>query len=199
MSTAADRGREVRSRLLGAAAELIAERGWAAVSTRVLAERAGVAAGLVHYHFASVQALLTEAAVGVMREATVALGSTLRRARTPAEAVELLATSLDGYTGSDPSSLLFVETYLAAARDPELRGAVAEVFAEFRTQLAAWLGEHGVTAPEATAAVLGAAVDGLVLQRALDPAVTAETVAPVLVRMLTGGGGPAAENTGGRA
>jgi len=59
----------VRQRLLDTAAELIAERGWTAVSKRLVAERAGVAAGLVHYHFTSVQALLSAAAVGVMRQA----------------------------------------------------------------------------------------------------------------------------------
>ncbi|MGH3673909.1 MAG: TetR/AcrR family transcriptional regulator, partial [Pseudonocardiaceae bacterium] len=41
VQTAAERGREVRLRLLGSAAELIAERGWTGVSTRILAERAG--------------------------------------------------------------------------------------------------------------------------------------------------------------
>src|SRR5215218_10063879 len=66
--TAADRGREVRRRLVQAARELVPERGWAAVSTRTVAERAGVAPGLVHYHFASLQALLAEAAVGAMRD-----------------------------------------------------------------------------------------------------------------------------------
>jgi AcrR family transcriptional regulator len=182
--TAAGRGREVRERLLGAAAELIAERGWTAVSTRTVAERAGVAPGLVHYHFTSVQALLSEAAVGVMRQAAAMFGPTLAGARTPAEAVALLVASLDEFTGSDPVSVLFVETYLAATRDPGLRDAVAGVIAEFRVELAGWLGERGVPAPEATAAVLGAAVDGLVLQRALDPTVSAETITPVLARLL---------------
>jgi AcrR family transcriptional regulator len=184
-TTAADRGREVRRRLLTAAAELIAERGWTAVSTRVVAERAGVAGGLVHYHFASVQALLSEAAVGVMREATALLAPTLARARNPAEAVELLVSSLDVYTGSDPVSTLFSETYLAASRDPRLAQAVAEVIAEFRAPLARWLGDHGIAAPDATAAVLGAAIDGLVLQRALDPTLTAGAVTPVLARLCT--------------
>lgn len=179
-----DRGREVRGRLLSAAADLIAERGWTAVSTRILAERAGVAPGLVHYHFASVQTLLSEAAVGVMRRATAMIGPTLARAHTPEEAVALLVASLDEYTGSDPVSVLFVETYLAATRDPQLREAVAGVITEFRTQLAGWLGERGVPAPEATAAVLGAAVDGLVMQRALDPTVTAASITPVLTRLL---------------
>jgi AcrR family transcriptional regulator len=184
VATAADRGRAVRERLLVAAAELIAERGWTAVSTRTVAERAGVAPGLVHYHFASVQALLSEAAVGVMRQAAAMVGPTLAGAQTPAVAVTLLVASLDEYTGNDPLSVLFVETYLAATRDPGLRDAVAGVIAEFRAQLAGWLGERGVPAPEATAAVLGAAVDGLVMQRALDPTVTAETIVPVLTRLL---------------
>lgn len=183
MPTSAERGREVRQRLLAAAAELIAERGWAAVSTRLLAERAGVAPGLVHYHFASLPALLTEAAVGVLRATAAALGPLLDRADTPAEALTMLVGWLDGYTGSDPTSVLFMETYLAATRDPALHAAVAEVTAEFRAGFASWLATHGVPDPEATAAVLGAAVDGLVIHRALDPALTAEVLAPVLARL----------------
>lgn len=182
--TAAERGREVRRKLLAAAVALIAERGWTAVSTRVVAERAGVAPGLVHYHFSSVQALLSEAAVGVMREVGAMLAPTLAAAGTPAAAMTALASALDPYTGDDPVSVLFTETYLAATRDPELRAAVAGVITEFRAGLADWLGTHGVAAPEATAAVVGAAIDGLVLQRALDPTLTAETIAPVLTRLL---------------
>lgn len=188
MSTVADRGREVRQRLLGATAELIAQRGWTAVSTRVVAERAGVAAGVVHYHFGSVQALRSAAAVGVLREAAGSMGPMLARAETPAEAVELLVASLDEYTGSDPVSVVFIETYLAATRDPQLRAAVAEVIAEFREQLAGWFGARGVATPAATAAVLGSAIDGLVIQRVLDPTLTAEIITPVLVRMLAPAG-----------
>ncbi|GAB3430928.1 TetR/AcrR family transcriptional regulator [Actinophytocola sediminis] len=183
MPTAAERGRDVRRRLVSAAAELIAERGWAAVSTRMVAERAGVAAGLVHYHFSSVAALLTEAAVGVMRETADALGPLLAQAGTPADAVRLLAGWLDGYTGSDPTSVVFMETYLAATRDRQLRDAIADITVEFRDQLGAWLGEHGVPAPSATAAVLGSAIDGLVIQRALDHTLTAEAITLVLTRL----------------
>lgn len=191
-ATMADRGREVRQRLLAAAVELIAERGWTAVSTRVVAERAGVTAGLVHYHFASVQTLLRTAAIGAMRETATMLDPVLAQARTPAEAVTLLVSALDAYTGDDSTSVLFVETYLAATRDPDLREGVAAVIAEFRARLATWLGQHGIPDPEATAAVLGSAIDGLVMQRALDPTLTAAMVTPVLTRMLIQIG----ENTG---
>lgn len=180
--TAAERGREVRRRLLDAAVALIAERGWGAVSTRMLAERAGVAPGLVHYHFSSVQALLSEAAVGAMREVAGLLEPAL--AGTPADAIPAMLSALDPYTGDDPTSVLFTETYLAATRDPALRAEVAEVITDFRSRLGAWFGAHGVADPDATAAVVGAAIDGLVLQRALDPGLTAAAVAPVLTRLL---------------
>jgi AcrR family transcriptional regulator len=180
----AERGDQVRRRLLEAAAELIPERGWAAVSTRAVAERAGLAAGLVHYHFGSVQSLLSRAALRVMRHAAAAADPLLAGARDADGVVDALIGSLGSYTGTDPVSVLFVETYLAATRDPSLRDGVAEVITQFRAGLAARLAELGVAEPEDTAAVLGAAMDGLVLQRALDPTLSAAAVRPVIRRAL---------------
>jgi AcrR family transcriptional regulator len=180
----AERGDQVRQRLLDAAAELIPERGWTAVSTRSIAERAGLAAGLVHYHFGSVQALLSRAALVVMRRTAAEADPLLAEARDPDGVVDALMGSLGSYTGTDPVSVLFVETYLAATRDPALRDGVAEVIRQFRAGLATRLAELGVAEPAGTAAVLGAAVDGLVLQRALDPTLSAAEVRPVLRRAL---------------
>lgn len=182
MVTSSERGREVRQRLLSAAAELIAERGWAAVSTRLLAERAGVAGGLVHYHFPSLRALLSEAAVGVLRQLADQVDSVLADATTPQEAVDRMLGGLDEYSGRDPVSLLFVETYLAATRDPSLAAAVAAVVAEVRGRFADWLAMQGVPDPADTAATVVAAIDGVMLHRALDPGLTSGVVAPVLGR-----------------
>jgi len=179
-----ERGQEVRQRLLDAAVELIVERGWAAVSTRAVAERAGLTAGLVHYHFGSVQALLSRAAIGAMRRTAADLGPVLAGVDDAAGLAEALVASSDAYSGTDPVSVLFVETYLAATRDPELRAGVAEVITDFRRELATRLGELGVAEPEDTATVLGAAMDGLVLQRALDPTLPAGAVRPVIRRLL---------------
>lgn len=179
------KGQEARERLLRAATELIAERGWTGVSTRLLAERAGVGAGVVHYHFPSVQALLSEAALDAMRLAMTQLGPVLGQAETTDDVLDLLLASLERYTGRDPVSLLFVETYLASTRDRRLRRAVARVVAEFRREAAHWLDEHGVDRPDQTAAVLAAAIDGVLLHRSLSPDLTAASVAPVLRRMLT--------------
>ncbi|WP_367128167.1 TetR/AcrR family transcriptional regulator [Saccharothrix sp. HUAS TT1] len=170
----------VRQRLLHAAAELIAEKGWGAVSTRVLAERAGVGSGVVHYHFDSTQAVLVQAAVGALRDAVTGLTGLLDRAATPEDALRLLLAALDGHGGQE----LFTETFLAATRNDELRHAVAEVLVEFRRTLAEWLASRGVPTPEATAAVLAAAVDGVLLHRALSPDLTAGAVVPVLGRVL---------------
>ncbi|MGH3669762.1 MAG: TetR/AcrR family transcriptional regulator [Pseudonocardiaceae bacterium] len=190
VQTAAERGREVRLRLLGSAAELIAERGWTGVSTRILAERAGVAPGLVHYHFPSLQTLLRDAALGMISDLLSTVESLFENAPTLDAGVNMMLGSLDAYTGSDPTSLLFTETYLAATRDETLRKDLSALIAEFRRQLTQWLIKHGASNARNTAAVLAAAIDGVMLHRALDPDLTSSMVAPVLRQLISSGAAP---------
>ncbi len=171
-------------RLLAAAAELIPERGWSAVSTRVLAERAGVSSSVVHYHYPSIQSVLREAALGLVTRLVGELDAVLARADTAAGAVRELLAAIRAYSGTDPASLLAIETYLAASRDEQLHAGIAEALAEFRTRLGRWLGEHTVPAPEPTAAVLAAALDGLVLHRGLDPNLDSTAIDEVLARLV---------------
>ncbi|WP_016906058.1 TetR/AcrR family transcriptional regulator [Streptomyces xiaopingdaonensis] len=182
--TAPRTSQEVRRRLQEAAAELIAELGWGAVSTRTVAGRARVGPGLVHYHFDSLQDLLRQATVGVMRRLTGELTALLDDAGTPEEGLERIVGALFGYAPEDPDSLLFIEAYLAATRDEELRRALGEVMGEAAAPLARWLAERCVPAAEETATVLFAALDGLMLYRSLHPGLTAEDVLPVLARTL---------------
>ncbi|MEV0648005.1 TetR/AcrR family transcriptional regulator [Phytomonospora sp. NPDC050363] len=163
---ATERGREVRRGLLAAAVELITELGWNAVSTRILAERAGVRPGLVHYHFASLPALLNEAATGAI--ARFADTAPLTAELSLDDGLDLLVGTIAEAPGA--ISLLFSETYLAATRDPDLRRRVGELTAAFNSSLAGWLASHGHPAPSPTATVLTAALDGLALHKALDPA-----------------------------
>jgi AcrR family transcriptional regulator len=185
--TAADRGREVRLQLLSAAAELIAELGWTAVSTRILAERAGVTPGLVHYHFPSLQALLRDAALGMISDLLSGIESIFDNARALDRGVEMMLGSLDAYTGSDRTSLLFTEAYLAARRDETLRIELIALVDEFQRKLARWLSEQGANTPDDTAAVLAAAIDGVMLHRPLNPQLTSSAVAPVLRRLVVPG------------
>ena len=183
---AAARGREVRQRLLLAAAELIPQRGWAAVSTRILAERAGVTPSVVHYHFPSMPALLNEAVIGQMRQVLAGVDEVLEAASSPDRLIESLLASVDSYSGVDPMSLLFIEAYLASSRDAELAREIEDVVRGFRERLSRWLDEGGVAEPAATAAVLAAVVDGLLLHRGLGAPTPPAALATVL-RRLTGG------------
>jgi AcrR family transcriptional regulator len=54
------RGAETRLRILDAAREVLAERGYSGASTRAVADRAGVPLSLVHYHFGDKRSLLVD-------------------------------------------------------------------------------------------------------------------------------------------
>jgi AcrR family transcriptional regulator len=68
------RGRSTRTQLIAAAAEVLRESGYAATSMRSVADKAGAALSLVHYHFGSQRGLL----VAVLEELT---GELLERQR----------------------------------------------------------------------------------------------------------------------
>ena len=174
------RGHTVRIRLLTAAADLIGEIGWNAVSTRNLADRAGVGPGLVHYHFDSLQALLRQAALAEMRHVLEEVNTAAGEAANLAEGLDATLSQLDDYTGADPSSRLVIEAYLAATRDSELHAQMAEVMLGWRAAVSEALGAAGHPHPDAAVALLLAVLDGLVLQKGLDPDLSHTAVAPLL-------------------
>lgn len=59
-----------------------------------------------------------------------------------------------------------------------------DIIVDMRRLLADWFGGHGVADPEGTAAVLIAAIDGVLMHRAVRPDLTAASVAPVLRAIL---------------
>ncbi|WP_225729340.1 MULTISPECIES: TetR/AcrR family transcriptional regulator [unclassified Nocardia] len=167
MVTSAEQGRETRDRLMDAAVELIAERGWGAVTTRMLAERAGLRPGLVHYHFNSVNDLLIDAALRMARRlgASVLDGALTQ---SGAAGVRYLLDAIELYTAADVDTRVFSEMLLAATRYERLQHGLGEVLREFRAAVATWL-DGAVPDPAATAVVLTAALDGLILHRLIDP------------------------------
>lgn len=168
MATALEHGDQTRARLLRAAGELIAERGWGSVTTRLVAERAGVRPGLVHYHFSSVTDLLIEAALRVVRAETGRMTAAVT-ALPGEQGLTLLLEAAGSYTPEDTTTLVFTETMLAATRHERLRGELAGVLRECREILARWLRDQGAADDaSASAAVLLAAFDGLVLHRIID-------------------------------
>lgn len=164
--TAVRRGSPVPQRLLDTAVELIAEVGWDAVSTRLLADRAGVASGLVHYHFSSVRVLLRGAALAAIDAALAAAIDAVRSGADLPGGLDALAARLERPT-PDRLAVLFVESLCAAHRDPVLRAALTVRLRAFRAGLAAWLADCGDPAPQRTAAVLATAIDGILVRRAV--------------------------------
>lgn len=180
------RGTATRSRLLAAAAELVVEVGWGAVSTRMVSSRAGVPTGSVHYHFGSVDHLLRAATAQALAALTEHVGAVLGSAPLDAGIeclVELVALS----AGDDGSQVLLGEVLLQATRDDDIRSDVARLLGDLRSEVAACLRRQGRTEDaDATATVLVAALDALGVHRSLDPAMSLDGVAAVLRR--TAGG-----------
>jgi AcrR family transcriptional regulator len=158
-----------------AAAELIAEVGWGRVTTRAVAARADLPHGAVSYHFRGKQELLMEAALHTF-EAAIPLGDFAELASVD-DLIGLIAAELVDRDGIDPVlSRLMFEAMREAERDPQLRGRMAAMMAEYRrlmTDAVAADQERGTTLtaapPSAIATVLAAAGDGLLLHALLDP------------------------------
>lgn len=184
-------GSETRQRLLTAAAELVPELGWSAVSTRLVAQRAGVRPGVVHYHFPSVTDLLVDATVPVLAALIDEMVGLLDAAEdVPAGVDAMLGAATGyaaGYAADEPASRLTAEAFLAATRVPRLREELAAVLAQARARLAEWLRRCGAAEDaEATATVLAAVFDGLILHLAVDQQTDLAGAARVLRSLGTG-------------
>lgn len=170
-----------RERLLQAAIDLIAERGWGGVTTRMVADRAGVNQALVHYHYQTVPGLLREAAYSAM---SAVFGPSM--VRLPM--VRLLGTEdpLDGLRGAmeavseidpnAPEARVVIEATVQMARDPELNSKMKEMLPMFRSllndRLEAAQDRGGLVPrvqPAGLAVALAAMLDGLALHRMIDP------------------------------
>lgn len=182
--TSIQQGRKTRERLMDAAVVLIAEHGWGAVTTGMVAERAGLRVALVHYHFPTMKDLLIDASLrlaqyfgsGVLEDALAQPGST---------GVEQLLGALAPYADAEPDSRVFSEILLASTRYERLREGLRPMLRGFRSAIATWLHSEGVADPEATAAVLLATLDGLILDQVIDPSLSTQGFDEPL-RRLTG-------------
>jgi AcrR family transcriptional regulator len=129
-----------RERILAAAVKRIAVEGIDGVRIARIAMDAGVSSSLVHYHFASREALLAEALDYSYAHAGDVRVSTDELPR--ASHAERLQAMIDQCLPTTPSLtedwVLWVELWLRAVRHPELRPIAEELYA----RLNAWFAEE---------------------------------------------------------
>jgi AcrR family transcriptional regulator len=181
--------RATRTRLLDAAAALIAELGWGRVTTRAVAERADLPHGAVSYHFRGKQELLTEAALHTIEQAMPI--SELEALPSVSDVVELFGAWLGDQAADTVVSRVGIEAMLESERNPTLRVRLAEMSRAFRTvvaDIARADQQRGATPPDiepaALATLIGAIGDGLFLHARLDPDLDAAAALAALRELL---------------
>jgi AcrR family transcriptional regulator len=179
------RGAETRTRILRAAVSCLADDGIDGVRIARVAQRAGVSTALVHYHFATREALLAEAleasfeVAGEGRANTkYGTGPALGRLRRKVEE----SLPFAGRRASEWG--LWVELWLRAVREPALRATAADVYAQLHRSMrdliaeGAEQGEFAAPDPDGTADRALALIDGFGVRALLgDPAMPVERAA----------------------
>ncbi len=166
---AAARGARRREQLVRAGVDLLGERGWAGVTARAVAERAGTHQGLVHYHFGGLPALKRAVADAAVREAFEPAVALLTAAGSWPAGVAAVVRATAGQW-EPRTARITAELVAASLQDPEVGELLRDTLAAVRARLVPWLAASGEAEPEGLATVLVAALDGLVLHRLLDPA-----------------------------
>ena len=164
-----------REQLLRAAAELIGEVGWGRVTTRAVADRAGLPHGAVSYHFSSKQDLLIEAAVGTFEQAFPL--SKFESLRSVDELLDLIAGALGNPKNIDPVLTgVSMEAMREAARDRRVRRRLASLMRDYRDVIATLVRsdqKRDAVPPrppaDGLATLIGALGDGLLLHALVDP------------------------------
>ncbi|MEU8900729.1 TetR/AcrR family transcriptional regulator [Nocardia sp. NPDC048505] len=128
-----DRSRATRQRLLEATIDCLAERGWAAATVSVVAERAGVSRGAAQHHFPTREELIT-AALEYMFDTRMAQSKSeaiavAAVAAGPARTEAVVAGLVESYTTTLFKAALQVWTHAAA--DPVLRERIVPLEAKF--------------------------------------------------------------------
>ena len=177
---------ETADRILEAACELIAEDGIDEVRIARVAQRAGASTSLVHHYFSTREELLEQALVHSFEQAGddrfgegVASGD--------GSAVEGLAAaireSLPYPGGQEREWVLWVELWLRAVREPDLRPVAARMYDRYRR----WMSEvkSGEFSPDAdverSADLAIALLDGAGIRALLgDPSMELEAAAELI-------------------
>ncbi len=95
-----DRGERARTRLIGEAARIFAEKGYASASTREICVAAGLNVAAIHYHFGDKEGLYREVLLGPIRQLTGAFKGFDDPALPLAEALRRMLGAFVGVAGA---------------------------------------------------------------------------------------------------
>jgi AcrR family transcriptional regulator len=166
-----ERGVATRAALLDAAVECLVEQGYGATTTVEVAKRAGISRGAQLHHFPTKAELLTAAVYHLCERRTAEFRKGFAQAEPGADrldvAIDLLWSMIRG-----PTFVAWVELWVAARTDPDLRRQVLEMDSKFMDEsrgvfLELFPREEGVDPGfyEVGQAFASTLMDGLALQR----------------------------------
>lgn len=170
-----------RERILEAAAELFAQRGYAGTGVDRLAERSGIAKTAIYYHFGNKEGLL---AAVLDRAASVWIENIRRaaeRASCPEEALDQALAGMRAMVEERPwiLKLLLLLTLEVADEKPEVRKAMAEIFFRARQTIVGGIRDAlGMDVPGADAVgnVMLGLLQAAVVGRELDPEMSLQEI-----------------------
>ena len=167
------RGEQVQQRrteLLAAAKQVVLERGLSHTRVADVADATNVSGGLIHYHFATKEVLLTEM---LRSEAEADMAKARRMAGGPGTAMDRLDRVMREFVPSarnDHTWVLWIDAWGAGLRDEALRQISEELDEAWRSMLETVIvdgvtsGEFHCQDPKAVADRLSALLDGMGLR-----------------------------------
>ncbi|TMG21878.1 MAG: TetR/AcrR family transcriptional regulator, partial [Chloroflexi bacterium] len=178
-----DRSTNTRGKILQAAFTVLSRQGYENASIKEIAEEAGVAQGLVHYHFKSKQQLVLAVLAEVCRE--MKYGDEQGAAGAQAAYEKFKAMLKD----KQATHALYIQLIAVGLHDKELGGGVLDFIREDRSHIEDIARqvfaerEADPTPARAIASVIEAAVLGIMVQNLIDPEFNAEEAVDALNAM----------------
>ncbi len=168
---------DTRARLLRAARRCIASKGLAGTTSRDITATAGVNLAAITYHFGSKEDLVAQAMMEGLRTwlapTLKVLGSEGDPATRTTLAISTLTTTFEQQRREAPG---YLQALVEAPRIKSLQAAVVDLWKELRNLLAGQIADmqqrgelEAWVDPEATAGLIIALANGLVLQVTVDP------------------------------
>ncbi len=160
-------------RILAAAQDILAERGYAELTMTAIAQVSGANRALVSYYFGGKAGLLATLVETLFLNPDVGYVEEIRATRSGAERADAFLDWQRRVSASDRTNRMLYELLPHALREPEVRARFADEYRAYREVdgdcLSGAARELSEEELEALAAVSIAVVEGLGIQRALDP------------------------------